>query len=58
MKDTVFMITELSSENGYSLGHRIFLLANDEKFCKNFSNILNNKKIRWTHTYVKEVDYA
>ena len=58
MKDRVFMITELSSENGYSVGHRIFLLANDEKFCKNFSNILNNKYIQWTYTYVKEVYYA
>ena len=57
MKDNVFMITELSSENGYSVGHRIFLLSNDERFCKNFSNILNDKNIKWTHTYVKEICY-
>ena len=58
MKDRVFMITQLDSENGYAIGRRIFLLTNQQGFHKNFAKICGDMSIKGTLTTTKEILYV
>lgn len=55
MSDAVFMFTQLDKPDGKAIGRRIFLVKDNDNFCKMYANIINDKTIRGTYTYVKEV---
>ena len=57
MKDRVFMITQLDSENGYAIGRRVFLLMNQAGFHKSFAKICGDKNVKGTLTTTREVLY-
>ena len=55
MKKLVFMITELDSYYGYSVGRYIFINGATPNYLQTLCKVINDKKVMGTYTLVREV---
>ena len=58
MEDTVYMITQLDSEEGFDAGRRVFVLRNLENYREVFSNMITDKEVKGMYTTSRKVQYT
>lgn len=58
MEDTVYMITQLDSEEGFDTGRRVFVLRSLENYREVFSNMITDKEVKGMYTTSREVQYT
>lgn len=58
MIDTVFMVTQLDSDEGYSVGRRVFILKSNNNYSNIITKMIVDKNVKGMYTSSRKVLYT